>query len=233
MNSLIRQLRAWRLREQLVRLSWGGARWFAVVAVVLGIACLADWLYDRRGEVPFALRVLASGSQVAVAAGLAYLFLLRPWSKTPPIDDLAFQAEKAIPEFDHRLVTALQLNRANAKTQGMSKALISEVTREAGEMAARHRLTKLIDYTPTLWALALALPVLLAWGGFALANSQLAVVLVKRQMLLDVEIPRSVKLENLTPEVWPSGSEVEIRYRVTGAWEETMTGRTFAMRTSS
>ncbi len=227
MNSLIRQLRAWRLREQLVRLSWGGARWFAIVAVVLGFACLADWLYDRRGEVPFALRVLASLSQVAIAAGLAYLFLLRPWSKTPPIDDLAFQAEKAIPEFDHRLVTALQLNRPNAKTQGMSKALISEVTREAGEMAARHRLTKLIDYTPTLWAIALALPVLLAWGGFTLANSQLAVVLVKRQMLLDVEIPRSVKLENLTPEVWPSGSEVEIRYRVIGAWEETMTGRSF------
>ena len=91
MNSLIRQLRAWRLREQLVRLSWGGARWFAIVAVVLGFACLADWLYDRRGEVPFALRVLASLSQVGLAAGLAYLFLIRPWSQTPPIDDLAVQ----------------------------------------------------------------------------------------------------------------------------------------------
>ena len=139
MNSLIRQLRAWRLREQLVRLAWGGSRWFAIVATVLAFACLADWLYDRRAEVPLALRVLATGSQVLIAAGLAYVLLIRPWAKTPHIDDLAFQAEKAIPEFDHRLVTALQLNRSTAKTQGMSKALIAEVTREASEMAAHHR----------------------------------------------------------------------------------------------
>ena len=94
-------------------------------------------------------------------------------------------------------------------------------------MAAHHKLTKLIDFTPTVWALALALPVLLAWGGFALANSNLAMILLKRQMLLNVEIPRSVHLENTTPEVWPSGSEVEIRYRVTGEWTETMTGHAF------
>jgi len=227
MNSLIWQLRSWQLRERLVRLAWGGARWFAVVAVVLGFACLADWLYDRQSDVPFALRILLSGFQVGIAAGLAYLFLIRPWSKTPGIDDLAFQAEKAIPEFDHRLVTALQLNRRGARTQGMSTALIAEVTREAGEMASRHRLTKLIDYTPAVWALAVALPIVLAWGGFILAKPTLAIVLLKRQMLLNAEIPRSVQLENVTPEIWPSGSEVEIRYRVTGEWTETMTGRSF------
>src|SRR6266576_3602897 len=111
MNSLIRQLQAWRLREQLVRLAWGGARWLAIVATVLAFACLADWLYDRSTEVPKVLRVLATGVQVLLAIGLAYLLLIRPWAKTPHIDELAFQAEKAIPEFDHRLVTALQLNR--------------------------------------------------------------------------------------------------------------------------
>ena len=227
MNSLIRQLRAWRLREQLVRLAWGGSRWFAIVATVLAIACLVDWLYDRRTEVPFALRVVITVTQVSLATGLAYFLLIRPWAKTPHIDDLAFQAEKAIPEFDHRLVTALQLNRPSAKTQGMSKALIAEVTREAGEMASHHRLSKLIDYTPVVRALTLALPVLLAWGGFALANSNLAIILLKRQMLQNVAIPRSVQLENITPEVWPSGSEVEIRYQVTGEWIETMTGRIF------
>jgi len=225
MNSLIHQLNAWRLRERLVRVAWGGARWFAVVALVLGAACLADWLLDRRGEVPFALRAVVTLSQVTLAAGLGYLLLWRPWAATPPIDDLAFRAEKAIPEFDHRLVTALQLNRPSAKTSGMSKALIAEVTREAGEMAAKHNLTKLIDWSPTLWAAGLALPVLLLWGGFAAANSNLAVILIKRQLLLNAEIPRSVQLENITPEIWPSGSEVEIRFRVTGEWTETMTGR--------
>jgi hypothetical protein len=227
MTSLIRQLYAWRLLEQFVRLAWGAARWFAIVAVVLALACLADWLYDRTTEVPRALRVLATVLQACLAGGLAYFFLVRSWFKTPHIDDLAFSAERAIPEFDHRLVTALQLNRRGAKTAGMSKALIAEVTREAGEMAARHRLTKLIDYTPVFRAAVLALPIFLFWGGFALANSNLAVVLVKRQMLFDIDIPRSVQLENVTPEIWPSGSEVEIRYRVTGQWTETMAGRVF------
>lgn len=227
MNALIHQLRAWRLREQLVRLAWGGSRWFAVVAVVLGFACLADWLYDRSAEVPFVLRVFATGSQALLAAGLGYLFLYRPWSSTPPIDELAFQAEKSIPEFDHRLVTALQLNRPSAKTAGMSKALIAEVTREAGEMASHHNLRKLIDYAPVLRAVAVALPVLLLWGGFAIARPSLALVLLQRQMLLPVDIPRSVQLENITQEVWPSGAEVEIRYRITGEWNETMTGRSF------
>ncbi|MFO0805745.1 MAG: hypothetical protein U0791_21795 [Gemmataceae bacterium] len=226
MNSLIHQLNAWRLRERLVRIAWGGSRWFAIVALVLGVACLVDWIWDRRAEVPLAFRTLMTLGQVALAAGLGYFFLWRPWAGTPPIDDLAFKAEKAIPEFDHRLVTALQLNRPNAKTSGMSKALIAEVTREAGEMASKHQLTKLIDYTPTLWAAGLALPVLMLWGGFVAANSSLAVTLVKRQLLLGGEIPRSVQLENITPEVWPSGAEVEIRFRVTGEWTETMTGRT-------
>lgn len=227
MNSLIWQLRSWQLRERLVRLAWGGARWFAVVAVVLAFACLADWLFDRRTDVPKYVRVGMTLLQAGIAAALAYWFLIRPWARTPGIDDLAYQAEQAIPEFDHRLVTALQLNRRGARTQGMSPALIAEVTREAGEMAARHRLTQLIDYKPVLWALAVAAPVVLLWGGFILARPALSIILLKRQMLLDVEIPRSVQLENITPPLWPSGSEVEIRYRVTGEWDETMAGTVF------
>jgi hypothetical protein len=224
MKQLVSQLRAWRFRERLVRLAWGSARWLAVVGVVLAFACFTDWLYDRRADVPLFLRLTMTGGQVVLALGLAYLFLFRPWKATPPIDDLAFQAEKAIPIFGHRLVTALQLNRRGAKTHGMSKALIAEVTREAGEMAARHRLTRLIDFSPVVWAAAVVLPLLLAWGTFAALKPDLALVLLKRQALLGGDIPRSVKLENVTPDVWPTGAEVEIRYRVTGEWADDMTG---------
>ena len=62
-------------------------------------------------ESPKWLRVGMTGGQLLLAAGLAYLLLLRPWLRTPPVDELASAAEKAIPEFGHRLVTALQLNR--------------------------------------------------------------------------------------------------------------------------
>ena len=224
MNHLLRQLRRWRLRERLVRLAWGGARVAAVAAAVLGVACFADWLYDRAADVPLALRLLTTGGQVALAAGLAYLYLLRPWVRTPPVDDLAYQAEQAIPVFGHRLVTALQLNRPGARTDGMSRSLIAEVTREAGELAARERLTALVDYRPVGWAVLLLIPVASAWGGFVALRPELASALLRRQALMDVPIPRSVQLENVTPEVWPAGAEVALRYRVTGRWSEGMTG---------
>lgn len=224
MQLLVRQLRRWRFREQMVRLGWGASRWVAAVASVLAVACLADWIYDRYADVPMWLRVLATVTQAVLAAGFAVVFLVRPWVRTPPVDDLALRAERAIPEFDHRLVTALQLNRPEAKTAGMSKMLIAEVTKEAGEMAARHDLLKLVDYRRLAWAAGVLAPVVLVWGGFFAVNPALASVLVQRQLLLGGDIPRSVTLENVTQDVWPSGAEVTIRYRVTGAFDRDRTG---------
>ncbi len=176
-------------------------------------------------ESPKWLRGGMTGGQLLLAAGLAYLLLLRPWVRTPPVDELASAAEKAIPEFGHRLVTAVQLNRPDARTAGMSPVLIAQVTREAGEMADRHNLLKLVNYTRLVLAGAVALPVLALWAGFALARPELAGVLLKRQALLDVEIPRTIHLKNVSQDVWPTGTEVEIRYKVTGEYEPDMVGR--------
>ena len=241
MNSVLRQLYRWRMRERLIRVAWGLGRWFAIVAAVLAFACLADWLIDRYagsqtwrnarksswlfapadplsiGETPFWwFRVPLTAAQLALATILGYLLLVRPWFRTPPIDDLAVEAERAFPAFDHRLVTAIQLNRPRADTRGMSQMLIGEVTREAGEIATRHNLLKLIDYRRLGWAAAVALPVAFIWAVFIAGNPALASILVKRQALLDVEIPRAIHLENVTTEVWPTGSEVVVRFKVTG-----------------
>ncbi len=257
MTNLLGQLTRWRRVEQLIRLAWGGARWVAIVGVVLAGACLVDWLADRYlgsesfrkfrtatwvfaprstapedwspdaivDETPFWLRFLMTSGQLLLATGLAYLLLVRPWRRTPPVDELAGTAEKAIREFDHRLVTAVQLNRPEARTLGMSKVLIAEVTREAGELASRHNLLRLIDYRRLPLAALVAVPVLLAWGGFVLAKTELATVLLKRQLLLSVEIPRTIHLTNVSQEVWPTGSRTEVRYLVTGEFDKNMVGR--------
>src|SRR5206468_3198739 len=120
---------------------------------------------------------------------------VRSWFTAPPVVDLALRAEREIPEFGHRLVTALQLNRPGAKTQGMSPYLIQEVTREAGEMAGRHDLLKLVDYAPLRRAGLLLGPVLFAAAGFAALRPEVTVALLKRQALIPAEIPRSVALE--------------------------------------
>src|SRR5262245_37700852 len=197
MKAVLSQLRQWRFRERLIRFAWGGARALAVVLVVLGCACALDWFIDRYsgsktwrdvlrsswvlagvnplgvGETPYWFRALMTLGQLALAGGLVYYLVVRPWARTPPIDDLAPQAEKAFPAFDHRLVTAIQLNRPTADTRGMSRVLIAEVTREAGQIASRHNLLSLIDYRRLGMAAAWLLPVLAAWLVFFLANSSL------------------------------------------------------------
>ena len=249
MTSVVRQLNRWRFRERLIRLAWGLGRWFAIVATILAVACLADWLIDRYagsqtwrdirksswlfapadplsvGETPFWwFRVPLTALQVALAVALGYVLLVRPWWRTPPIDDLAVHAEKQFPAFDHRLVTAIQLNRPRADTRGMSKMLIAEVTREAGEIASRHNLLSLVDYRRLGWAIAAAAPAALVWLAFFAVSPALAGILLKRQALLNAEIPRSIHLENVTPEVWPTGSEVVVRFRVSGMDREDRTG---------
>ncbi|HVL14122.1 MAG TPA: hypothetical protein VM529_16245, partial [Gemmata sp.] len=250
MQSVLRQLSRWRFRERLVRLTWGGARWLAVVGSVLAFACLADWLIDRYsgsqdwrsffrsswvfsdldpmgvGETPVWFRCLLSLAQVTLAAVLAYHLLVRPWVRTPPVDDLATAAERAFPAFDHRLVTAIQLNRPTADTRGMSNTLIAEVTREAGEIASRHNLLELVDYRRLGKSAAVALPVLAAWAAFSALNTPLAAALVKRQAMpwAEIEIPRSVRLANVTPEVFPTGAEVPVRFKVTGDYAKDAVG---------
>ncbi|OWK46706.1 hypothetical protein [Fimbriiglobus ruber] len=220
--SLALQLRSWQFREWLYRAAWGFARWAVVVLIGLTAACTIDWLVDRVRDTPLALRIALTAAQLALYVSLAYLLLVR--LHVPPIDALAVRAEHAIPAFGHRLVTALQLNRAGARTEGMSKELIREVTREAEEMAAHHRLSSLAESFRLWRAFALLLPVGLLVGAFAAYRTDLVTALVMRQCLLNVDIPRSIKLTNATPELWPAGDEVELRFDVTGPVSDDTTG---------
>ncbi|MCS7271854.1 MAG: hypothetical protein NZ703_12315, partial [Gemmataceae bacterium] len=249
MKTLLRKLRRWQLYESLLRVVWGGACWLAVVLIILGFACFLDWFIDRysgsqtwrewrqsswllwsadpmdTGETPFwTVRVPLTTLQLAVAVLLGWYWVIRPTWQTPPIDELAFQAEQAFPVFEHRLVTAVQLNRRGARTEGMSPALIAQVTQQAEELARRHNFMTLLDTSRLPKAVAVLLPILSAWLLFLGVNFPLARVLILRQALLPLDIPRRIHLENLTPEVWPVGSAVTVSYRVTGRYTEEMIG---------
>ena len=186
MNSVLRQLNHWRFRERLIRLAWGfgalvrhrrrRARCSRASPTGSSTATPArrrwrdirksTWLFAPSdplsiGETPFwwfrvPLTAGATGargrsrlSSCSCARGCG---LHR--STTSPSN-----AERAFPAFDHRLVTAIQLNRPRADTRGMSKMLIGEVTREAGEIASRHNVLTLVDYRRLGWAVAVAAPV--------------------------------------------------------------------------
>lgn len=223
MNTLLSNLKSWQRHEWLYRVAWGAARLALVVAVLLSAACFTDWAVDRTRDTPFWLRFLMTAGQLAAYSAAAYYFLVR--LGVPSLDALAFRAEEAIPEFDHRIVTALQLNRPGAQTRGMSKDLLAAVTAEAEELSAKHPFTALIDRSRLEWAVALLIPVLLFGAGFVAVRPTLAAVLLARQCLLPVPIPRTLAVTNKTPELWPSGDEVVIRVEVTGPVSEDTPGR--------
>lgn len=222
MEQLVRQLRQWQARERLFRFVWGLSLWLAVVLGGVAVACLIDWTVDRYRDTPMALRILMTFGQLALyaAAGVWLLFRLR----VPSLDVLAGKAEEAHPEFGHRIVTALQLNRPTAKTLGMSPQLIADVTREAGVLSAKHDLRQLAETDRVKKSAYVLLPlVVVAFGLFAL-NSKLVLALLARQALLPVDVPRSVALANETPKLWPSGDPVRLTFRVTGKWSESSVG---------
>jgi hypothetical protein len=213
-----RQLSRLRRREFLLRLTWGLARFVAVALVLLGLACLADWTIDRFQETPWSVRVLLLAVQIVVWAGALVFFLGRPLAHWPGNTQLALLVESKVPELGHRLISAVQLNRPGAMTRGMSPELISVVTAEAEQRAARLRFTQVADHRRLRWSAYVAIPVLLI-GGLAFALwPQTVSALLARQLLADQEIPRSVYLASFDPDVWyrPAGEEVILRFRATG-----------------
>lgn len=222
MQTLIHNLKSWQRSEWLYRAAWGTARLALLVVLGLTAACFADWLIDRARDTPFWLRFLMTLTQFAVYSAAAYFFLFK--LAVPSIDDLAYRAEQEIPAFGHRLVTALQLNRPTARTAGMSKDLIAAVTKEAEALSEKHSFKALIDRSRLEWAVALLIPVGLFAAGFVALKPTLTVALLSRQLLLPVDIPRSVSVVNVTPELWPSGDEVVLRVEATGPVDELTTG---------
>jgi hypothetical protein len=214
--SILDNLAGLRRRERLLDLVWGLARWFAVLIGLLLVGGLVDYLVDRQRDTPFTLRVVVFAVQAAVAVGTLISFVVWPQLRRRPDPDLALYVEEKVPSLGHRLISAVQLNRPGAFTQGMSHELIALVTIDAETRAREMSFAKLADHRRLRWSAMALLPALLLAAVPLLAFGDLAMTLLARQGLFDVEIPRSITLENITRDVWPNGDKVQVRYKVTG-----------------
>lgn len=232
MTPILRQLKSWQAREWLFSACVAAAAVVLLAGVGVTLACLIDYFWDGFGETPFWVRVGLLAFQLLAYAGFAVLaFRL---VRTPSLVTLAGLAEKAFTEFDHRLVTALQLNRPQARTAGMSKQLITAVTEEAIDETQRRKLASLTDPKRLLVAGGLLLPVLL-WAAVAFVFfAPLATALLKRQVLLNVDIPRSVSIANATAPLFPAGDPVQVRVKVVSEFDlpDTTAGTVSVMPTA-
>jgi hypothetical protein len=219
------KLRSLRGRERLFHVAWGVARWLTVAVAVIAVCTFVDWRVDKYRETPMWLR---AGLMVVEALSLAvagWFWLVRPWAKGPSIVRLARRVETGIPEFGHRLVTSIQLTKGRKPGIG-SPELIETVSRESEAIAAKHSFSRFADSRRLKWAAGLiGAPMVLAALMILIYGPGLLKVLLQRQLLAAVEIPRFNQLENRTPVLWPSGDEVTVEYIVSGKIKETEKGR--------
>lgn len=210
-----RQLAALRRRERFLALVWGLTQVVALAVVVFLLACSIDWLADRFQETPFALRVALLIGQAIAWGGLFVFFVFMPLLRDLSDERLALWVEERIPDLTHRLISTVQFHRRNADVSGMSPALIAVTTRETEAQIRPLKLAELADTSRLRWSGRLSLGVLAVIGvALLMTGPETLAVLARRQFLADVPIPRSISLVSVTPEVWPSGETVILRFQV-------------------
>jgi hypothetical protein len=220
------KLRALKGRERLFHVAWGLVRWLALALALVAVCTLIDFRVDKFRETPITLRVILTLLQFGVLAVAGWFWLIRPWFRGPSIIRLARRVEARIPEFDHRLVTSIQLTRGKDNTFGMSPELIETVARESEGISRKHRFSRFADTRRLKWAGTLvSVPMLLLAAMLLLYGPTLFKILLQRQLLAAAEIPRNNQLENITPGLWPAGDEVTVEYIVSGKVREDATGK--------
>lgn len=219
------KLRALRGRERLFHVAWGLARWLTVALAVVGLCTFIDWRVDKSIETPRTLRIVLTAIEALVLGVTGWFWLVRPWMKGTSVIRLARRVEGGIPEFGHRLVTAIQLTRKDSPP-GMSPELIEAVARESEEISRKHRFGRFADYRRLKWAAGLiGVPMLMAAGMIGFYGPELLDVLLRRQLLIAADIPRNNQVETDPVMVRPAGDPVKVEYVVSGRIEEDALGR--------
>jgi hypothetical protein len=246
--TILNKLAQVRHRERLVRFLWGVARVLAVTLALLAVCCFADWLIDRWYDTPRWLLTSFLVVQCGVLGSLTLVLIALPVFKPLSNSTVAQWVEQAFPEFRHRLITAVELNRSHAAIAGMSPVLIAAVTKEAEQKAAKTNFGLAVDSRRLRWSAFVIAPVLL----FVLLLVALAPLtvgeLLSRQLLLPVEITRSVRfaLQDVTtlppdnllnrdeprlphhdlhePAICASGDAVAVHFKAAGAGNKDLRG---------
>jgi hypothetical protein len=214
---LLEKLAELRQREELLGLAWGAARVTALLLLVLLLACAIDWFVDLWDETPFELRTAMFLGQLALASLATGLLILLTFLPRLRDDKLALFVEDKCPQLQHRLISALQLNREGARNEGMSAELLAAMTREATRQVESIPFARLADHRRLRRGALVLAPVALLVISLMLLFPETALALLQRQLGFDVDIPRSIELESVALEqVKPSGEEVDLYFTARG-----------------
>lgn len=221
---LLERLSELAQQERKLRLVWGLARWAAVVIGLFIICCGIDWWIDLWYDTPGLIRWLLRLVQIGVAGLLFYRWVLQPQQTGLSADELVLWVEAQRPEYQHQLISAVQLNAEGADRKGMSETLIGALTQEAEQKAQGTSFNTLLDRRRIKWSLWLILPVALFILLVFIASPATSAALMQRQFGSNVSIPRGLQLVPQSAQLWPSGEPVALKFLASGNWSKTQVG---------
>lgn len=223
--SITDNLAGLRYRERLLVLAWGAACWLTITLVLLAICAFVDWFIDRTRDTPTGVRLGMFFVQLSVAGLGGVLLLALPQIRWLPDAMLALWVEEKVHKYDHRLISAVQLNEPNADLGGMSRELVGVVTKEAEQITDQvGNFAQFADHARLGWAAGVLTPAVVLLAIPVLIWPSVCFALIARQFMLNVDIPHSVTIVSVSPQHWPSDEEIPLRFRVTGEVDEKAVG---------
>jgi len=214
-----------RRRHLMVVVLTGVSMAVAVGIELLALAMFFDWWLD----LPWGLRFISLLIQATIFTFLLLRMVVRPLLQEPDDDELALMVERARPEFQGRLIAAVQLTRSSDVAAGTSAAMIDTLVEETEAFAQRVDFPKIvpIDRLERFGVLA-SFVVLMGLGGFIYGRG-ITVDLLKRVFLSNIAVPRktrvivldankvigrgdAVRLEAFAQGIIPGNGQVEVRY---------------------
>jgi hypothetical protein len=205
------------VRRKSVIVSTGSGICLAIGAIIaaVGAEMIADFLF----ELPFTLRAAWLAAALAMLVVVVVRQIIGPMLASPDEDEVALWVEHDSPGLRSRLISAIQLTRAQAVPTGQSVALVQALVLQTEEIAGPMDFMGVvkIDRLARLGSIACLAALLgivgMAWGGTS------SVDLLKRAMLVPgIDVPRKTRVQLLTPSplVVAVGDGVELRAQASG-----------------
>lgn len=215
-RALLADVRRRRARTAGVRgLAWTAA---ALCAAALGSFVL-DWLLD----LPLAVRVVHLGLVVAALVAVVWVVLVRPLRRTETDEETAATVEREVPEFQDRLVSALDFEaRLRNPEEPESRDMMARTVSEASAIASRLDASLLVDGRPARRAALVALGAIGCLVATEIAAGETFALWLRRGVLLeDASWPRRTVIRVLefaegAPRIVTKGDDLRIVAEVTG-----------------
>lgn len=200
----------WLLNKS-IDIIYGISKALLLVLPLLAIACLADWVWDIEEETPLPIRLIMTASWLSLLIVSLASYVVLPGIKSFNENDTALKIEQTFPEFDHRLITVLQLSRPEARFDRKSETLLAELTSEVVVCYPNFNFNKALELKKLKDSSYQFAPVFLFVMLSLFFAHNTAKALIERQLLFNTPIPRNTIFINLPEKiVLAEGEEASI-----------------------